>query len=142
MSWTLDDGHPAFTTGTPFRAHAANFAWNNYAVQRADPDSIFHFYKAMLALRRTRPSLALGEYDSAVVRGTTLGFRRYFEGEETLVGINVGIDWASVTFTGLSNSATWYELWVTPGTNIGAPDGGTLTIWIPPQGVAVYARGG
>ena len=140
MSWTLDDGHPGFTTGTPFRTHSANLKWNNYSAQRADPDSIFHFYKSMLGLRRTRVSLALGDYDGVVVSGSTLGFRRSLEGEETLVGINVGSDWASVTFTGLSNSASWYELWVTPGTNVEPSDEGTLRIRIPPQGVAVYAR--
>ena len=141
MSWTLDDGQPGFTTGTPFRAHAANLTWNNYAAQRADPDSIFHFYKSMLALRRSRPSLALGAYDGAVVSGSTLGFRRSLEGQETLVGINVGADWAPVTLTGLPNSATWYELWVTPGTSVEPSEEGTVMVWIPPQGVAVYARG-
>lgn len=141
MSWTDDDGNPGFSTGNAFRAPSANLRWNNYSAQRADPDSIFHFYKSMLGLRNTRPSIARGDYDRVVVHGGVLGFRRELVGDETVVAINVSIDWSSVTFTGLARSATWRELWVTPGSNIEHTGDGTLKIWVPPQGVSVYARG-
>ena len=140
MSWTDDDGNPGFTTGNAFRAPSANLRWNNYSAQRADPDSIFHFYKSMLALRNARPSIARGDYDRVVVHGGVLAFRRELVGDETVVAINVSIDWSSVTLTGLARSATWRELWVTPGSNIEPTEPGTLKIWIPPQGVAIYGR--
>ena len=140
MSWTDDAGHPGFTTGTAFRAPSANLRWNNYSAQRADPDSIFDFYKSMLALRNERPSIARGNYDRVVAIGTSFGFRRSLDREETLVAVNVGTNWVSVTFIGLANGATWRELWVTPGANVEPTETGTLKVWVPPQGVAVYAR--
>ena len=140
MSWTDDAGHPGFTTGTAFRAPSANLRWNNYSAQRADPDSIFDFYKSMLALRNERPSIARGNYDRVVAIGTSFGFRRSLDREETLVAVNVGSNWVSVTFPDLSKSATWRELWVTPGANVEPTETGTLKVWVPPQGVAVYAR--
>ena len=140
MSWTDDEGHPGFTTGTPFRAPSANLQWNNYSSQRADPDSIFNFYKAMLGLRNAHPSIARGSYDRAVLHGSVLAFRRQLDAEETLVAINVGVDWESVTVTDLSISATCRELWVTPGTNIETSQPGALKIWLPPQGIGVYGR--
>ena len=138
MSWTDDAGHPGFTTGTAFRAPSANLRWNNYSAQRADPDSIFHFYKSMLALRNTRPSLARGAYERVALEGTSLGFRRSLEGEDTVVALNVGNSWVSVTFP-VSPGSTWRELWVTPSTNVEPMRPGTLKVWVPPQGVAVYA---
>lgn len=139
MSWTDGDGKPAFTTGTPFRAPSANLAWNNYSVQRADPDSIFHFYKAMLALRQARPSIARGEYDSEVINGAALGFRRYLDGEETLVAVNVGWGAGVVTLSGLPNSAVYEPLWIATGTQFHFDDG-SATFTMPPQSVAVYGR--
>jgi glycosidase len=142
MSWTDEQGNPAFTRGVPFRAPSANAHWNNYSAQRADPDSIYHFYKAMLALRRHRASLSIGDYDSAVVQGSVLGFRRYIDDEETLVAINVGTQAASVVLSGLPNSADYASLWVTPGNpdRVASQDGGDVTISMIPQSIAVYAR--
>ena len=140
MSWTDGAGHPGFTTGTAFRAPSANLQWNNYSSQRADPDSIFNFYRAMLALRNAHPSIARGGYDRVVLHGSVLAFRRQLDGDETLIAINVANDWASVTITDLSRIATWRELWVTPSTNLEPSENGTLTIWLPPQGIAAYGR--
>ena len=49
-----------FTRGTPFRPVAPNVATHNVQTQRADPGSILNFYRAMLALRNTRASIARG----------------------------------------------------------------------------------
>ena len=142
MSWTDEAGHPAFTTGVPFRGPSANLRWNNYSAQRADPDSVFHFYRSMLALRNARPSIARGSYQREVIDGSSFGFRRTLDGEETLVAINVGSNWVSVTFSGLSHDTVARELWVTPGANVEPSAPGTLKIWVPPQGVAVYSPHG
>jgi glycosidase len=140
MSWTDSDGNPPFTHGTPFRQPSANAEWNNYSAQRADPDSLFHFYKAMLALRNGRPSIARGDYDRVVQNRTALGFRRILDGEETLVAINVGTEAAGVTFSALSNSAVWEPLWATAGNTLQPGDSGTATVFLRPQSLAVFAR--
>jgi alpha-amylase len=140
MSWTDDNGNPGFTSGIAFRTPSSNLRWNNHSTQRADPDSIFNFYKAMLTLRRSRPSLARGEYDSVVVSGPAFAFRRLLDGEETLVAINISSDPLTVTLTGLSATAAYASLWITPGNDLRVENGGAITFSMVPQSVSVYGR--
>ena len=88
MSWTADANGAGFTTGTPFRAIAPNVKQQNAAVQAASPTSIHAFYKRMLKLRNTYPSLAAGSYRAPFVQGKTWGFQRTLGSETTLVLIN------------------------------------------------------
>jgi glycosidase len=87
MSWTADGG---FTRGQPFRPMSPNRATHNAQAQEADPASLLHFYRAMLALRNGHPSLARGSYDAPVAQGQVLAFQREWQGERTLVAINYG----------------------------------------------------
>jgi alpha-amylase len=106
MSWTPLGG---FTTGTPYRPVAPNAATHNAQAQRADRGSIFHFYKAMLALRNARPSIARGSFEHAFADGLVLGFQRAHEGEHqrerTLVLINYGTAAKRVRVAGLFASS-------------------------------------
>jgi glycosidase len=96
MSWTGDAATAGFTTGTPFRALAGNVATHNVAAEMADPDSLLAFYRAMLALRNARPSIARGTYVAPFVRGQLMGFQRVVGTERTLVLINHGDEEAAV----------------------------------------------
>ena len=51
-----------FTTGTPWLALNNNFAEVNAEQARADADSIFHFYRQLIALRQAWPVLVDGNY--------------------------------------------------------------------------------
>ena len=86
----------AFTTGKPFRPASANVATQNVKAALADPNSILSFYKAMLALRNTLPSISRGSYEQPQVDGSVLSFHRKFEGGHTVVAINYGIAAATV----------------------------------------------
>ena len=44
--------HAGFTEGTPWLGANPNYAEINAEVQRRDPDSLFHFYRRMIALRK------------------------------------------------------------------------------------------
>ena len=88
MSWAADAKGAGFTTGTPFRAVAPNVAQQNVAAQVASPTSIHAFYKRMLKLRNTYPSLASGSYVAPFVQGQVLGYQRSLDAETTLVLIN------------------------------------------------------
>ena len=88
MSWTADARGAGFTTSTPFRAIAPNVKQQNAAAQVADPKSIHAFYKRMLKLRNTYPSLASGSYSAPFVQGQALGYQRTLGNETTLVLIN------------------------------------------------------
>ena len=97
MSWTADVASGGgFTTGKPFRPASANVATQNVKAALADPNSILSFYKAMLALRNTLPSISRGSYEQPQVDGSVLSFHRKFEGGHTVVAINYGIAAATI----------------------------------------------
>lgn len=61
MQWSA--AHQAgFTTGTPWLALNNNFAQVNAQQALADPDSIFHYYRQLIALRQSWPVLVEGDY--------------------------------------------------------------------------------
>ena len=61
MQWSA--AHQAgFTTGSPWLALNNNFAQVNAQQALADPDSIFHYYRQLIALRQAWPVLVDGDY--------------------------------------------------------------------------------
>ena len=100
MSWRPDAAGAGFTSGNPFRPVAPNVLTHNAQtqaqLQAQDPRSILSFYKAMLALRNTRPSIARGSFEHSFADGLVLGFQRRLESERTVVLINYGTGLASV----------------------------------------------
>ncbi|MDE2145940.1 MAG: alpha-amylase [Burkholderiales bacterium] len=94
MSWTADPLAAGFSTVAPYRALAANAATQNVAAQQADPRSILAFYKALLALRNGRVSIAAGTWEWPFASGRVLGFQRAAPVaggiERTLVLVNYG----------------------------------------------------
>ena len=61
MHWT-DGPHGGFTTGTPWLAVNPNSVEINADAQRADPDSVFHHHRKLIAMRRHHPVLVHGAY--------------------------------------------------------------------------------
>ena len=51
MQWS-DAAHAGFTTGTPWLHVNPNYSTINAAAEQKDPDSVFHFYKKLIALRK------------------------------------------------------------------------------------------
>jgi alpha-amylase len=140
MSWTHSGGRPDFTNNIPFRAGSANAASNNVSAMRADPDSLLNFYRAIITLRRRRPSLSIGGYENATVRGSMLAFRRVLDGEETLVAINAGDAAAAITLGGLQPAASYDALWPSTWQPLIADADGTQNIALRPRSVAVFGR--
>jgi glycosidase len=131
MSWTAQGG---FTTGaTPFRPHAPNMATHNARAQRADPNSIFNFYKAMIGLRNSRPSIARGAFEHGFADGLVLGFQRVEGSERTLVLINYGDQPKRVRVGGLFGSSRIAALYPKRGA---AQRGAFVTL--PAQSVRVF----
>jgi oligo-1,6-glucosidase len=61
MQWD-DSRNAGFTTGEPWIAVNPNYREINAAAAEADPDSVFHHYRRLVALRRADPVVALGAY--------------------------------------------------------------------------------
>jgi glycosidase len=137
MSWTPDASTGGFTTGTPFRAVAPNVATHNVQMQRQDPGSILHFYKAMIGLRNTLPSIARGSYEAAFAQGLVAGWQRRLDGEHTVTLINYGKKPATLTVHELPGRAHLRSAWPPRAAAMRADRQGRLRITLPPQQLRV-----
>lgn len=61
MQWTAD-AKAGFTTGTPWLPANPATATVNAAAEAADPGSMLHWYRALIALRRDNPAIRAGAY--------------------------------------------------------------------------------
>ncbi len=140
MSWLADRQRGGFTTGTPFRPVSPNVLRYNVAAQLADPHSLLAFYKSMLALRNTLPSLASGSYDAPHVQGRVMAYRRTLDAETTLVVTNYGKKSASIRLDQLPGGAEFVPVYPKGGRAIVANARGALNVRLPGQSVRVYLR--
>ena len=101
--------------------------------QRADPNSLLNFYKQMIALRNTRPSIARGSFEHSFADGLVLGYQRRLGKELTLVLINYGREAKRVRVRGLAEGARLMPLHPTGGKGLRGP-----TVTLPPQSVQVF----
>lgn len=62
MQWD-DSPNGGFTTGTPWIASNPNYTTINAEQAMADPDSIFNYYKKLIALRKQHAVMTYGNYD-------------------------------------------------------------------------------
>jgi hypothetical protein len=142
MSWTSDPATAGFTRGTPFRPVAPNVLTHNAQTQAQEPRSIFAFYKAMLALRNTRASIARGSFEHSFADGLVLGFQRRLERERTVVLINYGTGLASVRVPDLPAGQALRSAYPAGGA-LSARVGrdGSATIHLAPLSVRVFDVG-
>ncbi len=61
MQWN-GSRHAGFTTGEPWLAVNPNHVEINAEAARADPDSVFHHYRRLIALRHEEPVIAHGDF--------------------------------------------------------------------------------
>ncbi|WP_406465081.1 alpha-glucosidase [Streptomyces sp. NBC_00111] len=61
MQWDTTQ-HAGFTTGTPWIQVNPDYTRVNAKAQLADPDSVFHYYRRLIALRHTEPVLTRGGF--------------------------------------------------------------------------------
>lgn len=61
MQWT-DGENAGFTTGTPWMPLNPNYHEINAEQALADPDSVFHYYRRLIHLRKTTPVIRHGDF--------------------------------------------------------------------------------
>ena len=137
MAWATG-GTAGFTTGTPYRALAANASTNHVAAQAADPASLLNHYKALLALRNGTPALRDGDYANAVATGTLLSFLRRTATQTAVVLINFGTAAGDATVTGLGANAALQAAYPSGGSNAAADAAGQARLTVPAQSLRVY----
>jgi len=130
MPWTREADHAGFTTGTPWLpvpdAHRALAV----DAQEADPRSILHFTRALLATRRATPALVIGDLVPLDLPAPLVGYERVAEGARVRCLFNLSANAASVPASLIA------ETRAIPG----APVPG-LGEAIQPWGVALAATG-
>ncbi|MDQ2807004.1 MAG: alpha-amylase family glycosyl hydrolase [Chloroflexota bacterium] len=118
MQWDATP-YAGFSTGPPWLPVAADSATVNVAAQEADPHSMLAFQRALLALRRAQPALAVGSYRS-VPSGdpAVFAYRRTAGDQSLLIVLNLGPDLRRLALPGSAATA----LLSTYGDRVGALD--------------------
>ncbi len=62
MQWN-DETNAGFTEGRPWINVNRNYVHVNVAQQLSDPDSVLHYYRQLIALRREHPIVTYGKYE-------------------------------------------------------------------------------
>ncbi|HET7011888.1 MAG TPA: alpha-glucosidase [Anaerolineales bacterium] len=81
--------HAGFTSGRPWLPLHPGFTSRNVEAQRRDPDSVFSFYRKLIALRAATPALRRGSFVNLTPRPRGgWAYLREHEGERALVALN------------------------------------------------------
>jgi oligo-1,6-glucosidase len=104
MQWDNSE-KGGFTTGVPWFPVNPNTSEINVAAARADEGSVFHHYRALIALRHEHPVVALGDFHMLLERDPNIyAFTRSLEGVELLVLGNFSSD---VVVADVPDAHTW-----------------------------------
>ncbi len=137
MQWDGSD-HAGFTTGVPWFPVNPNFAEINAAATVADPDSVLHHYRKLIALRHELPVVALGDFAMLLEQDPRVyAFTRSLDGVTLLVLGNFSADEAVVE---LPDAAEWAAAELLLG-NYPAPDAPAAGIVLRPWEARIYRRG-
>jgi oligo-1,6-glucosidase len=108
VQWTAGE-NAGFTTGTPWFRVNPNSAEINAEAQRADPNSVFHHYRALIELRHTEPAVAVGDFTMLLATDPTIyAFTRSLDGTTLLVLANFSAETVEVP-TGDDIDPGWAE---------------------------------
>lgn len=88
MQWD-DSTQAGFTTGTPWLAVNPNYTEINAKAETADVNSVFHYYKKLITLRKENPVVVYGRYEALMEDSEDLFvYTRELDDEKLLVVCN------------------------------------------------------
>jgi oligo-1,6-glucosidase/alpha-glucosidase len=94
MQWS-DDPNAGFTTGEPWLAVNPNYETVNARSQRRDPESVWHYYRRAIALRKGHPGLVAGDFEQLAPDHPTV-FAYHRDAGRYLVVCNFSTEAASI----------------------------------------------
>src|SRR4051794_11645235 len=113
--------HAGFTTGDPWLPVNPNHATINAEAERADPDSVFHHYRRLIALRHELPVVADGDFTMLLDHDERVyAYVRALDGVELLVLGNFSGDEVVVALPGWEDAE---PLIGSPGLTLGPWEG-------------------
>lgn len=85
-----DNENAGFTTGTPWLKITGDYRKYNVkdSVNRAD--SVYNFYKKVIALRKSTPALVYGSFERKAAKAPLFCYFREYEGEKYYIELNLG----------------------------------------------------
>lgn len=89
MQWDATS-KAGFSDGEPWLPLGPDLAICNVAAETGDPASVLSLHRALIALRRTTPELAIGDYSQVEAAGDLLAYERSHQGQRVLVVLNFG----------------------------------------------------
>jgi len=88
MQWDAS-GHAGFTKGIPWIAVNPNYQEINASREIADEESVFHYYKKLIGLRKQHKIMVYGDYELLLPdSGEIFAYTRTLDGEKLLVICN------------------------------------------------------
>ncbi|MDY0324214.1 MAG: alpha-glucosidase [Candidatus Carbobacillus sp.] len=89
MQWS-SDAYAGFTSGTPWIKVNEDYKEINVAAALEDSDSIFHYYRALIRLRKRLPVIVYGTYTVYDLEHPSLYvYERRYDGDSLLVLLNL-----------------------------------------------------
>ena len=126
MQWS-DTSHGGFTAGVPWIAANPNYSEINAEQQLADPDSIFHHYRRLIALRHEVPAIVHGVFELLLAEHDQIwAFTRTTSESSILLLANCSSEPVQIPTDGLPDRSG-AELLL--GTHPQAPESSTLAPW-------------
>lgn len=88
MQWDETE-NAGFTTGAPWLPIGDDYVERNVRVQQREPASMLSFYRTLLAIRRARPALRVGDHEPLETGvADTISYLRTWKRERMLVVLN------------------------------------------------------
>ncbi|MFX3625047.1 MAG: alpha-glucosidase [Ectobacillus sp.] len=104
MQWD-DTEHAGFTAGTPWIKVNPNYKRINVAQALADPNSVLHYYKKLIGLRKEHDVMVYGDYEPILEEDPQIyAYFRSGESETWLVILNISEDPAQFVFPASATS--------------------------------------
>jgi glycosidase len=89
MQWT-DEKNAGFTTGEPWIRPNPDYTEVNAEAQMHDPDSVFNYYKRLIALRREHKAISYGSFTALEAGDENIfAYVREYEGEKLFIILNM-----------------------------------------------------
>jgi oligo-1,6-glucosidase len=121
MQWN-DGVHAGFTEGIPWLAVNTNYVTVNATSAIADPESVFHHYRKLIALRHDHPVIVDGRFELLLVEHQQIwAYTRTSDDQRMLVIANCSSRPATVPADGLP-SMDGAEVWLSTHPGSTGPD--------------------